>query len=72
MDSNSQSAKPPDAYSQPLADILGTIIALTTLILPVFIISHFSSTSGVEYQELHTYHLAGGRKLSVNTSKTQL
>ncbi|MBD2132849.1 MAG: hypothetical protein ACKO9I_24210 [Sphaerospermopsis kisseleviana] len=43
MNSNSQSAKPPDTYSQRVADIVGTAIALVTLTLPVFIISHYSS-----------------------------
>ncbi|TAE57360.1 MAG: hypothetical protein EAZ76_13165 [Nostocales cyanobacterium] len=62
MNSNNQSAKPPDAYSQPLADILGTTIALATLILPLFIISHFSSPDVQNHQEFLTYYLARGRK----------
>jgi hypothetical protein len=43
MNSNSQSANSPDTYSHPLADIVGTLIALLTLILPVFVIAHYSS-----------------------------
>ncbi|MCC5659304.1 hypothetical protein LC608_20455 [Nostoc sp. XA010] len=43
MNSNSQSANT-DTYSQRLADIVGTAIALLTLILPVFVIGHYSST----------------------------
>ncbi|BBD67429.1 hypothetical protein NIES4072_52760 [Nostoc commune NIES-4072] len=43
MNSNSQSANT-DTYSQRLADIVGTAIALLTLILPVFVIAHYSST----------------------------
>ncbi|MCC5604349.1 hypothetical protein [Nostoc favosum] len=44
MNSNSQSANSTDTYSQRLADIVGTAIALLTLILPVFVIAHYSST----------------------------
>jgi hypothetical protein len=43
MNSNSKSVHPPDTYSQPLADIMGTAIALVTLILPISVISHYSS-----------------------------
>ncbi|MCL6753722.1 hypothetical protein KBT16_23215 [Nostoc sp. CCCryo 231-06] len=45
MNSNSQSANSSDTYSQRLADIVGTAIALVTLILPVFVIAHYSSTN---------------------------
>jgi hypothetical protein len=45
MNSNSQSANSPDTYSQRLADIVGTAIALLTLTLPVFVIAHYSSTN---------------------------
>ncbi|MEH2238230.1 hypothetical protein [Nostoc sp.] len=44
MNSNSQSANT-DTYSQRLADIVGTAIALLTLTLPVFVIAHYSSTN---------------------------
>ncbi|MCC5620862.1 hypothetical protein [Nostoc sp. CHAB 5715] len=44
MNSNSQSANT-DTYSQRLADIVGTAIALLTLTLPVFVIGHYSSTN---------------------------
>jgi hypothetical protein len=43
MNSNSKSVHSPDTYSQPLADIMGTAIALVTLILPISVISHYSS-----------------------------
>ena len=42
MNSDSQSASPSDTYSHRLADIVGTIIALVTLTLPVFVIGHYS------------------------------
>ena len=45
MNSNSQSANSADTYSQRLADIVGTAIALLTLILPVFVIAHYSSAN---------------------------
>ncbi|MEH1842830.1 MAG: hypothetical protein V7L20_29860 [Nostoc sp.] len=43
MNLNSQSANSTDTYSQRLADIVGTAIALLTLTLPVFVIAHYSS-----------------------------
>ncbi|MCW5315601.1 hypothetical protein GTQ43_17825 [Nostoc sp. KVJ3] len=45
MNSNSQSANSTDTYSQRLADIVGTAIALLTLTLPVFVIAHYSSNN---------------------------
>ena len=45
MNLNSQSANSSDTYSQRLADIVGTVIALITLTLPVFIIAHYSSVN---------------------------
>ncbi|MEH2324106.1 MAG: hypothetical protein V7K32_11120 [Nostoc sp.] len=44
MNSNSQSANT-DTYSQRLADIVGTAIAMLTLTLPVFVIAHYSSSN---------------------------
>ncbi|MEA5620255.1 hypothetical protein VB711_20740 [Cronbergia sp. UHCC 0137] len=60
MNPNSQSANSPDTYSQPLADIVGTAIALLTLILPVFVISHYSSPDVQNNQQPLTYHLSRG------------
>ncbi|WP_083389537.1 hypothetical protein [Trichormus sp. NMC-1] len=57
MNSNSQSANSSDTYSQRLADIVGTAIALVTLILPVFIISHYSSPDVQNSQQQLTYYL---------------
>ncbi|WP_246605506.1 hypothetical protein [Sphaerospermopsis torques-reginae] len=62
MNSNSQSANPPDTYSQRVADIVGTAIALVTLILPVFIISHYSSTDVPNPRQTLTYDLARSNK----------
>ncbi|MBD2293904.1 hypothetical protein H6G06_10455 [Anabaena sphaerica FACHB-251] len=62
MNSNSQSANTPDTYSQRLADIVGTAIALVTLTLPVFIISHYSSPNVQNYQQNLTYHLTRSQK----------
>ena len=50
MNSNSQSANA-DTYSQRLADIVGTAIALLTLTLPVFVIAHYSSTNAQNTQQ---------------------
>ena len=58
MNLNSQSANSSDTYSQRLADIVGTVIALITLILPVFIIAHYSSVSVENNQPSLTYNLS--------------
>jgi lipopolysaccharide/colanic/teichoic acid biosynthesis glycosyltransferase len=57
MNLNSQSANSSDTYSQRLADIVGTVIALITLILPVFIISHYSSANFENNQPSLSYTL---------------
>ncbi|MBD2437090.1 hypothetical protein [Nostoc sp. FACHB-110] len=57
MDSNSQSANPNDTYSQRMADIVGTAIALLTLTLPVFVIGHYSSNNVQNNQQPLTYQL---------------
>ncbi|MDD1414963.1 YidC/Oxa1 family membrane protein insertase [Dolichospermum sp. ST_con] len=57
MNLNSQSANSSDTYSQRLADIVGTVIALITLTLPVFIIAHYSSTNVKNNQPSLTYNL---------------
>ncbi len=56
MTSNSQSANV-QTYSHRLADIVGTIIAMLTLTLPLFVIGYYSS-NGIEssYQPV-TYSL---------------
>jgi lipopolysaccharide/colanic/teichoic acid biosynthesis glycosyltransferase len=43
MDSNGPSTNLSNTYSQRVADIVGTAIALLTLIMPVLIIFHYSS-----------------------------
>jgi ABC-type spermidine/putrescine transport system permease subunit II len=44
MNSNSQSANT-DTYSHSFADIVGTIIAMLTLTLPLFVIAHYSANT---------------------------
>ncbi len=56
MNSDSQPASPSDTYSHRLADIAGTIIALVTLTLPVFVIGHYS-TDAPNNQQSMTYQL---------------
>ncbi|HCQ22017.1 hypothetical protein RI030_06505 [Aphanizomenon flos-aquae NRERC-008] len=58
MNLNSQSANSSDTYSQRLADIVGTLIALITLILPVFIIAHYSSANVENNQPSLSYNLS--------------
>ncbi|MEB3216313.1 MAG: hypothetical protein VKN72_08780 [Nostocales cyanobacterium 94392] len=57
MDSNSQSANPPDTYSHRLADFVGTAIALFTLTLPLFVIAHYSSDNVPNHQQTLTHQL---------------
>lgn len=42
--SSSQSANAPESSSHRLADMIGTMIALLTLTLPLFVIARYSST----------------------------
>ena len=58
MNLNSQSANSSDTYSQRLADIVGTVIALITLTLPVFIIAHYSSANVENNQPSLSYNLS--------------
>ena len=58
MNLNSPSANSSDTYSQRLADIVGTLIALITLTLPVFIIAHYSSVNVENNQPSLTYNLS--------------
>ncbi|AFZ03204.1 hypothetical protein Cal6303_4297 [Calothrix sp. PCC 6303] len=44
MNSNSQSANT-DTSSHRFADIVGTIIAMLTLTLPLFVIAHYSANT---------------------------
>ncbi|MBD2505788.1 MULTISPECIES: hypothetical protein [Nostoc] len=61
MNSNSQSANSTDTYSQRLADIVGTAIALLTLTLPVFVIAHYSSTNVQNNQQPLIQNLQGSK-----------
>ncbi|MEI3651948.1 MAG: hypothetical protein V6D39_18650 [Dolichospermum lemmermannii FEM_B0920] len=58
MNLNSQSANSSDTYSQRLADIVGTVIALITLTLPVFIIAHYSSVNVENNQPSLSHNLS--------------
>ncbi|MHC5613125.1 MAG: TLTLP motif-containing protein [Nostoc sp.] len=61
MNSNSQSANSTDTYSQRLADIVGTAIALLTLTLPVFVIAHYSSSNLENNQQPLIQNLQGSK-----------
>jgi lipopolysaccharide/colanic/teichoic acid biosynthesis glycosyltransferase len=69
MNSNSQSANSPDTYSQRLADIVGTMIALLTLTLPVFIIAHYSSPDVQKNQQTLNYKLSHREEVKVFRNK---
>lgn len=49
MESGSQVSDPVERTSQRLAHLLGTVIALLTLIVPIFAIANFSSA---RYEQL--------------------
>jgi hypothetical protein len=57
MNSNSQSANSSDTYSHRLADVVGTAIALLTLILPLFVIAHYSAHNVQNSQQQLIYNL---------------
>ncbi|WP_224090659.1 hypothetical protein [Nostoc sp. MS1] len=59
MNSDSQAASPSDTYSHRLADIVGTLIALITLTLPVFVIAHYSTDVSNNRQPV-TYKIPQG------------
>ncbi|AUT02483.1 hypothetical protein CLI64_19970 [Nostoc sp. CENA543] len=61
MNSDSQSAKPPDTYSHRLADFVGTLIAVVTLTLPVFVIAYYSTNVPASQQPI-TYELPAGEQ----------
>lgn len=61
MNSNSESANSADTYSQRLADIVGTAIALLTLTLPVFFIAHYSSSNVENNQQPLIQNLQGSK-----------
>ncbi|WP_392533709.1 hypothetical protein [Nostoc sp. C117] len=61
MNSNSQSANSADTYSNRLADIVGTAIALLTLTLPVFVIAHYSSSDVQNNQQPTIQNLQGNK-----------
>lgn len=60
MESGGHSANPSDRPSHRLADIVGTVIALMTLTLPIYVIAHYSSTR-VEPIQNRSYTLPGPR-----------
>ncbi|WP_373529643.1 hypothetical protein [Nostoc sp.] len=62
MNSNSQSANSADTYSNRLADIVGTAIALLTLTLPVFVIAHYSSANVQNNQQPLIQNLQGSKE----------
>jgi hypothetical protein len=57
MDSSSPSANSSDPHTHRWAEILGTLIALLTLTLPVFVIAHFSSGGSVDVLRQTPYSL---------------
>ncbi|WP_026098185.1 hypothetical protein [Kamptonema formosum] len=60
MESGSPSANASDQPPHGLADIVGTLIALLTLTIPLFVIAHYSS-GNAEVVPPHTYQLPVSR-----------
>jgi|GEM_PF-2384987 len=67
MNSNSKSANPPDTYSPRWADIMGTAIALLTLILPISVISCYSSPN-IQHDEQSLIDRSGKLLKQANTN----
>ncbi|MDF5716913.1 MAG: hypothetical protein PUP93_24355 [Rhizonema sp. NSF051] len=57
MNSNTPSANANDTDSHRLADIVGTIIAVLTLTLPLFVIAHYSNSNVQNNQQQPLYSL---------------
>ncbi|PMB15988.1 hypothetical protein [Fischerella thermalis] len=57
MNSNSESASSNNISSHRLADIIGTIIGVLTLILPLLVIANYSSANIPNTQPSFTYNL---------------
>jgi|GEM_PF-2811228 len=55
MDSSSQPDKPPQETSQALANLVGTLIALLTLVAPILAIAAFSSPASEWIQSPSSY-----------------
>jgi uncharacterized membrane protein YdcZ (DUF606 family) len=47
MEPHSPVEEPPQKTSNPLYNLLGGIIAVITLVLPIYITSHYSSSSAL-------------------------
>jgi hypothetical protein len=57
MHSTSQSARSNDTFNHRLADLVGTVIALLTLTLPLFVVDYYSSTILPEEHPPLTYDI---------------
>lgn len=57
MNSNSESASSTNISSHRLADIIGTVIGVLTLILPLLVIANYSSANIPNTQLSFTYNL---------------
>jgi len=62
MESGSPSANVPDRPANRFAAVLGTLVALVTLILPVVIIAYYSSDSNSQTAPSPTYRLGRMRE----------
>ncbi|WP_143467601.1 hypothetical protein [Leptolyngbya ohadii] len=50
MESGSRASEPPERATLRVADVVGTLIALLTLLVPIVTIAHFSSVSAESLQ----------------------
>ncbi|PLZ95067.1 hypothetical protein CEN50_23665 [Fischerella thermalis CCMEE 5268] len=57
MNSNSESASSTNVSPHRLADIIGTVIGVLTLILPLLVIANYSSANISNTQPSFTYNL---------------
>ncbi len=62
MQSSGPSANSSDPHSHKWAELIGTVIALLTLTLPLFIIAYYSSSSSADVLQQTTYSLPRSEK----------
>ncbi|NJL85298.1 MAG: hypothetical protein HC886_03915 [Leptolyngbyaceae cyanobacterium SM1_1_3] len=61
MESASQSDKTPEHSHSRLSSLIGFVIALTTLVLPMFAIAHFSSAK-IDILDQPSYRILRSRE----------
>jgi len=71
MESSGPSANSSDPNPHRWAEILGTLIALLTLTLPLYVIAHYSSGSSADILQQTSYSLPRSKKWTGNSDVTK-